>query len=339
MLNLKRDNTAEAVGVWNFTSTPTLNGLELSTAVTTDNSKVLKTGDTMTGALTLAASSFSVVNSSVIINTGNLKVRNRNAVQAHFYGYEPVISGAGENEGSIIIGGGGGTAGTGLRISQYSGGTGYVYFDNLQAGTSPGDFVFRTNAAANTVFNISNAGVVSAPGRMTIGGSTGLDKLSVAGNIGLSGVIYSSGTTPNYFTAQLRAPAIVLGRDGNDSIDQTLYLNNVAATRAWNIQRGLDERLAIWSYNGSAWTEKFSINQNGNVGVGTTAPASKLHAIGEIRASSATTAGASICLAGAFDTLPTTGYARGCLAYLTSAPTKIYLSTETVVGTYSWLEK
>jgi len=47
----------------------------------------------------------------------------------------------------------------------------------------------------------------------------------------------------------------------------------------------------------------------------------------------------SLCFLGAMTALPTTGYARGCLLYLTTAPDKIYLSTETVVGAQSWLAK
>jgi len=47
----------------------------------------------------------------------------------------------------------------------------------------------------------------------------------------------------------------------------------------------------------------------------------------------------SMCIAGAFAALPTTGYARGCILYLTTDPTKIYISTETVVSANSWLAK
>ena len=49
--------------------------------------------------------------------------------------------------------------------------------------------------------------------------------------------------------------------------------------------------------------------------------------------------GETMCIAGAHAALPTSGYPRGCLLYLTTDPTKIYISTETVVGTRSWLGK
>ena len=60
---------------------------------------------------------------------------------------------------------------------------------------------------------------------------------------------------------------------------------------------------------------------------------------GAVLVSTSATSGYSLCLAGAFSTLPTTGYPQGCIAYLTSDPTHIYLSTQAVVGVQSWLAK
>lgn len=51
--------------------------------------------------------------------------------------------------------------------------------------------------------------------------------------------------------------------------------------------------------------------------------------------SSAATSGDKVCVGGAFAALPTTGFNRGCLVVLTS-DMKLYISTETVVGTVSW---
>lgn len=59
----------------------------------------------------------------------------------------------------------------------------------------------------------------------------------------------------------------------------------------------------------------------------------------KVTVSTSATSGDSLCFVGAVASLPTTGYSRGCLAYLTSDPTKLYISTETVAGTYSWLGK
>lgn len=45
------------------------------------------------------------------------------------------------------------------------------------------------------------------------------------------------------------------------------------------------------------------------------------------------------CFLGVVSSLPTSNYPAGCLAYLASDPTNLYLSTETVVGTQSWKAK
>lgn len=45
------------------------------------------------------------------------------------------------------------------------------------------------------------------------------------------------------------------------------------------------------------------------------------------------------CALGVINALPTANYPAGCTAYLTTDPTKLYLSTQTVVGTQSWLAK
>lgn len=45
------------------------------------------------------------------------------------------------------------------------------------------------------------------------------------------------------------------------------------------------------------------------------------------------------CYLGYFDALPTSGYPAGCLLFLTSDPTHVYLSTQQVVNAGSWLAK
>lgn len=45
------------------------------------------------------------------------------------------------------------------------------------------------------------------------------------------------------------------------------------------------------------------------------------------------------CNLGLISALPTSNYPAGCTAYLSTDPTKLYLSTQTVVGTQSWLAK
>ena|SRR5882724_5656728 len=58
---------------------------------------------------------------------------------------------------------------------------------------------------------------------------------------------------------------------------------------------------------------------------------------GAVAVSSATTSTDKLYLAGAFAALPTTGYNRGALLMLTTDKA-LYISTETVVGTVSWIK-
>ena len=60
---------------------------------------------------------------------------------------------------------------------------------------------------------------------------------------------------------------------------------------------------------------------------------------GTVYVSTSATAGYGMCMLGAVTSLPTTGYPAGCIVALTSDPTHFYLSTQTVVGTQSWLAK
>ena len=111
-----------------------------------------------------------------------------------------------------------------------------------------------------------------------------------------------------------------------------------------------DEGVAIGGGTtlGYGWLQSFGsgnelrINPNGNnvtlggnVGIGTIAPGAKLETVGEVRTSTSTTSTLGLCLAGAFQNLPTSGYNKGCMAYQISNET-LYVSTETVAGTYSW---
>lgn len=67
-----------------------------------------------------------------------------------------------------------------------------------------------------------------------------------------------------------------------------------------------------------------------------TAPNAPIDTVGKVIVSSSTSSNASLCLAGAFQTLPITGYAQGCFAFQLSDH-KAYVSTETVAGSQSWV--
>jgi hypothetical protein len=76
---------------------------------------------------------------------------------------------------------------------------------------------------------------------------------------------------------------------------------------------------------------------NGNINaIGGLALTAEQTVVGNvITVSSAATSSLGICFAGAFATLPTTGYAEGCLAYQGS-DNKVYVATETVSVAGSW---
>ncbi len=73
----------------------------------------------------------------------------------------------------------------------------------------------------------------------------------------------------------------------------------------------------------------------GKVGIGIIAPSKELQTIGEIRVSTSATSTAHLNMAGAVDTLPTSGYDEGVMIYLTTDHT-LYVSTETVATDTSW---
>lgn len=96
------------------------------------------------------------------------------------------------------------------------------------------------------------------------------------------------------------------------------------ATTEGKVYTHLSGEFSLAASTGTASTHTITLNGTG----------------GQITVSTSSVySGETMCLAGAHATLPTTGYNRGCLLYLTTDPTKIYISTETVVGTQSWLGK
>ena len=56
---------------------------------------------------------------------------------------------------------------------------------------------------------------------------------------------------------------------------------------------------------------------------------------GAITVSTSATSGASLCMAGSFQSLPSSGYSKGCFAYQLSNDTP-YVSTATVTNTGHW---
>jgi len=106
-------------------------------------------------------------------------------------------------------------------------------------------------------------------------------------------------------------------------------------TTTGKVYEHLSGEFALAASTGS-WST-YTITMNG--ADGSVSASSATFTGGYVKLSTSSTAGDSMCFLGARAALPTTGFPRGCLLYLTTEPTKIYISTETVVGVQSWLGK
>lgn len=89
-------------------------------------------------------------------------------------------------------------------------------------------------------------------------------------------------------------------KDGSDTISSNLYLSNAGNTRAYNLQlNAAGSNLALWSYNSSnAWQNVVNFNYDGNIGIGVSPVAARLHIKGDgsnpiLRVESALLAGAA----------------------------------------------
>ena len=93
---------------------------------------------------------------------------------------------------------------------------------------------------------------------------------------------------------------------------------------------------AQYTFTPDAVTTVENISSTGvAIGKGKTAAGKPLDVVGTVKVSSSTNSSQAICFAGAFSTLPTTGYSEGCLAYQLSDHT-LYTSTQTVTASTSW---
>ena len=150
-----------------------------------------------------------------------------------------------------------------------------AYVDVTGAGTIPTTGIYRPStktlglsADSTLIFKISN---VSSPATSSI--ETG-NFIVQSGNVGIG--------TANATDKLTVYGALASYKNGADTIQTQVYLANAGNTRAFNVQlnsggTGLD----LWSYNSSnAWLKHTTFNYDGNVGIGTAAPAAKLEITG-----------------------------------------------------------
>jgi hypothetical protein len=159
-------------------------------------------------------------------------------------------------------------------------------------------------------------------------GDTMTGQLTNTSSITITGTAFSVGGS----TLAVAYGTVAIGKAPNNAIVLDVY---DGATRSGiNIAAGgVNGTYYPLVAKNSGGTRGVWIRDNGYTGINVSAPSA------ELVISSVAAATDTMCFLGARDSLPTTGYARGCIVYLTSDPTKIYLSTETVVGTQSWLAK
>jgi hypothetical protein len=216
---------------------------------------------------------------------------------------------AADNYYSLVLQPHGGSVGIGttpsakFEVAGGSGSTGVQSFFSVQTGfsaPSPGNVAF----AGGTKLVLWND--VTTPQKLSIGMDANADMwFNNAGGQGGAGFTFYTGNGGNSApvarfkitkegnvgigTPTPSAKFEVWGdirayRDGSDGINAQLYFANAANNRAWNWQLASAGDSAFWGYDGTSWGEKLRIQQNGNVGIGTTNPTQKLSVNGTVRA-------------------------------------------------------
>jgi hypothetical protein len=151
--------------------------------------------------------------------------------------------------------------------------TGAASLNVLKAG----DTMTGALTLAGSTLTVTGSGASSFVGSLGVGVSAPSDKLSVAGNLGTTGVIYSSGSGNNYFAGNLNlkktAPAIVLWPESGNA--QLQYAN---AAGAIQMQAYLDTNTTAYHIRDTVSAyNRLTVTQVGKVGIGTDQPAHLVH--------------------------------------------------------------
>ena len=175
-----------------------------------------------------------------------------------------------------------------FRIVAPSATTGATLFRNTFTGA---DFVWERNPAGDGSTFIEDMRL--SAGKLGIGTYIPAYKLDVVGGLNVAGSSYWNG---HFIQDQTTYRGVALGYDTSGQIG--LIAAETASAAA-------PSSLAFWTHNGSTWAERVRFAANGNVGIGTTSPGTKLHV-------EAPTAGFGATVVGSFFTPDTVnGGSRG----------------------------
>lgn len=158
------------------------------------------------------------------------------------------------------------------------------YVPNNGGISTTSNFAGRVYAISSGTANFSDNSVRIA---VPIGASsTPVDTLTVkAGNVGIG---TTSPASKLDVAGDIRSnSAVAIFKTGSDSVGAGPYFylaNSTTTTQAWSTQLGAGGSYDIWGYStASGWLLRSRIDASGNMGIGTSSPASKLDVSGTIR--------------------------------------------------------
>jgi hypothetical protein len=183
--------------------------------------------------------------------------------------------------GNVGIGTSSPSAFTGYNGITTDGSTGGFY-DLFSSGSRKGTF--------NTTASLVSIGSTSTQDFALLTNNAERMRITSAGNVGIG---TSSPSTELHVVGSGKFTASAqIHRDGSDAVGSGPYFALVQTSNAkqWLMQMNGAQGLAFWAYTGSAWTTPVTFTNGGFVGLGSTAPDTKLTVLD--------TAGAKISIGG-----------------------------------------
>lgn len=255
-------------GSGNIVSSMTSGGVLYPSVSGSDNTKVAKTGDTMTGQLTVSGSSltvsYGVSAGSLTVTSGQIRANNGNTnAPAYSFISSPLtgLHSDGTNEVSMSINGGGNIVQKWKGDGVFIGNTGNAF----PAGNPAGQLhVLRTSAGS--------AGIVSDQDSANVTGSLIWGRKS-RGNPSARGVITSGDDL-----------LTISGYGYVGGTNQYVEVSRIDFTSTGTISDAANGSGGVIKFktraSGGNLTEQMRIDSSGNVGIGMTNPTSKLSVMG-----------------------------------------------------------